>query len=181
MDTLIEIVRTLIGDYNTIQDFDDDRLQKMITIAAMMVSREVDLARDYTFDLNIDFIEPDPTDPDYFDPDAISLFTLKAACLLNQNQYLSAIGSGIKVRDGTSEVDTTGSFKGYQDIIKLGPCASYALLSRNIRVNRSNSGGLAILSPFSDGEFTTYVNTYGPHLRGRYWFDYYFGRTGGLI
>lgn len=149
---LIPMVRHLIGDLGATPTYADSRLEQAITISALIVAQEVDLGYDYTISIDVPSISPDPTVTATLDNSAIALFGLKAACLLNMNQYQGAVTTGIKVRDGDSEVDTTGSFKGYKDILELGPCGSYQKLLKDIQVKNSMMGGKAILSPYTHGD-----------------------------
>ena len=128
MQNLIEMVRVLIGDMEIEKEFNDFRIAKSLATAGVIVGRETSLSRNYLFDLSNGLISPDPSDPETYDPKAMALISLKAACILNQNQYQGAIASGIVVREGSSMVDTTGSFSGYKDILNVGPCASYKTL-----------------------------------------------------
>src|SRR4051812_44108982 len=106
-DTLVVMVRNLIGDLGTVPVYSDERIQSAIITSGLIVSQEYIFNVAYIFDLSTPDMTPDPTETDTLDPIAVGLFTLKAACLLNTNSYQTALGGGIKVRDGDSEVDTT--------------------------------------------------------------------------
>jgi hypothetical protein len=69
--------------------------------------------------------------------------------MLNLNSYQNAVGTGIRVRDGDSEVDTTSGFKGYKDILDNGPCAAYKKLLEKLRFEKSMNLGRAVTSPAS--------------------------------
>lgn len=174
METLISIVRTLIGDFSSTEIFDDERIQIALAVAGIIVSRETSLGRDYEFDTVFGDITPDPVDEG--DYDAVALFALKAACILNQNQYMSGVRAGIRVRDGSSEVDTTGSFGGYKDILNMGPCASYMALLKKITINSSGAGGRAVLSPYSSGGGGC-VPYRAEYASASHFFDQYLGAT----
>jgi hypothetical protein len=151
-DSMIPMVRLLIADTSDVQRYDDDRIAQALVTAGLIVSQEIDLDADYVFDLTTPDIIPDPTVIN--DNAAIALFGLKAACLFSMNDYQKAVGAGIRVRDGDSEVDTTGRFKGYSDIINIGPCASYTKLLQNLLVKNSMGVGGAVMSPYSSGTVT---------------------------
>ncbi len=144
------IVRNLIND-TAATTFTDERIHTAIAVAGLIVAQEYAFDVTYVFDLQAPEITPDPTVAATYDPVASALFSLKAACILNTNAYQSAVGKGIKVRDGDSEVDTTGSFKGYKDIIEVGPCGSYTKLLKQMTLNKGFGMGRAIFSPVSTG------------------------------
>ena len=149
--TLVTMVRAIIGDMSASPTYTDARIQTALATAGLIVAQEYPhFTNEYSFDLATPDITPDPTDTNTLDQEAMALFSLKASCMLNLNTYQTAVGAGIKVRDGDSEVDTTGSFRGYQDIIKLGPCASYTKLLESLTIKKSMGLGGAVFSPYSN-------------------------------
>jgi len=144
------MVRSLIGDFGSTETYTDERLNIAIAVAAIMVQQELSVGNSYIVDVETPCIEPDPTDSDTLDYEAIALFTLKAACILSVNNYQSAIGRGIKVTDWNSSVDTTGRFSGYKDIISLGPCASYQKILEVTYHNSGTGKGRAVLGPYGN-------------------------------
>jgi hypothetical protein len=150
--TLTLIVRHLINDISA-SAYTDSRIQQAISVAGLIVAQEFDFNTEYTFDISTPDISPDPTETSTLDTVAMALFSLKAACMLTVNSYQNAIGTGIKVRDGDSEVDTTGSFKGYKDILEIGPCSSYQKLLKERTFRASMNRGKAIMSPFTHEDF----------------------------
>lgn len=155
--TLTTMVRHIIGDMGSAPTYDDTRIQQGIVVSALIVSQDLPLIQTYTFDIDNPSISPDPTLTATLDKEAMALFTLKTACMLNFSSYQAAVGTGIKVRDGDSEVDTTGSFKGYADIVNLGPCLAYNKLMLKISQDRSMLTGKAVTSPAS----TDYTGFWG--------------------
>ncbi len=151
--SLVIMTRELIGDTDSSNYvYTDARVQSAIVTAAIISSQEYTYINSYIFDLETPEITPDPTDISTYDQAAIALFSLKAACILNMNSYQSSVKNGIKVRDGDSEVDTTGGFKGFQDILKLGPCASYEKVLSGLSSQAIGTFGRAVMTP---------VNIYG--------------------
>lgn len=155
-DNLVLTVRVLIGDINAPQKNTDEELQRIIIAAGLLTQIEIDLPNDYVFDISAIEITPDPV----VKKDLISqaILPLKAACLINQSNFQGAIGQGIKVRDGDSQIDTSVSFRGYRDILELGPCAAYEKLKWQLQASGSSLAGGAILSPFR-GENDSAIKT----------------------
>lgn len=153
-ETLVQMVRTLIGDFSDTPRYENSRIEQAILTAALIVNQQYSFDVEYILDFSGVSITPDPTEPDSMDNAAVALIALKAACLLSLNDYQKAVGAGIRVRDGDSEVDTTGRFKGYSDIINIGPCASYEKLLRDLSTKRGMNTGGAVLSPYGWGGAT---------------------------
>lgn len=153
-DTTIPImVRHLINDVSTTPKYSDERIKEAVVVAGLIASQEYKFSTNYTFDLDGSTISPDPASDASYDAIAIALFGLKAACILSMNSYQNAVSTGIRVRDGDSEVDTTSGFKGYSDILKNGPCAAYEKLLRHRTFLASMNRGKAVLSPLTHSSF----------------------------
>lgn len=154
---IVNMVRSLINDVSEDPVFSDLRIQEAVCVAGLICAQEYEFTISYSFDMDQIDIVPDPVDER--DNLAIALFALKTACILNMNQYQNATGAAIKVRDGDSQIDTTGSFGGYRDILELGPCASYQKLLKQKQFKKSMGSGRAIMTPLSSPDF--YQGTYG--------------------
>jgi hypothetical protein len=167
---LVNMVRALTGDVADPPAKDDDRIKQAIVVGGTIATQEYPFTTTYTFDLLVPDITPDPTEPATLDNIASALFSLKAACLLTMADYQSAVGTGIRVRDGDSEVDTTAGFKGYTDIIKLGPCGAYAKLLESLLWKRGSTQGGAVYSPYSSGDGTWGITSFNGiwHIRSFY-------------
>lgn len=145
------MLRVLINDLNAPQKNTDTYLQRVLVTAGIFVNSQIELPKDYVYDIDAVTITPDPL----VSEDAISeaLMPLKAACLINQGDFQKAIGQGIKVRDGDSAIDTSVGFRGFKDILELGACAAYDRLLWDIqRVNMDSVGSSlnAVLGAFRD-------------------------------
>lgn len=148
-DVLIPMVRNLSADVSDTPTYEDERIEQAIITAGLIVTREFEFKTNYVFDFSTPDIIPDPTEPTSLDNGFIALVALKAACILSMNAYQHAVGRGIRVRDDDSEIDTTSGFRGYQDIIKLGPCASYNKLLDTLSRRQGMNNGKAVLGPYS--------------------------------
>lgn len=152
--TLTTIVRTLINDLDE-TEYTDDQIQKTLVIAGLQVDNSITLSQTYIFDFEDYDISPDPVVNATFDSLAIALFTLKAACILNMNRYQKAIknGTGVKLIDDDISVDTTVNFRGYKDILELGPCKSYEKLLEEQKIKKSMKVGKAVMTPIAHEDF----------------------------
>jgi len=147
---LVLMVRVLINDLGSTAKTDAE-IQRTLVASCILVSQDIELDNTYVCDISAVTITPDPVVQG--DGAAQALFPLKAACIINQGDFKVAIGQGIKVRDGDSQIDTTAGFRGYRDILELGACASYESLRRSIEASNVTSRGAcgAVFSPFRKG------------------------------
>ena len=142
------MVRVLVSDISTPQTYSDEYLERVLIAAGIMVDAECPFSYDYTYDISALTISPDPVTST--DNIFMALVPLKAACILTQGEFKQALGQGIKVRDGDSAIDTSVSFRGYRDILEMGPCAAYEKLKWSLLASGSAAGGgvgKAVLGP----------------------------------
>jgi len=159
---LVLMVRVLVNDINTPQTYTDEYIQRVLITAGILVDSEIPFSYDYTFNISALTITPDPISSS----DGIfqALVPLKAACILTQGEFKQALGQGIKVRDGDSAIDTSVSFRGYRDILELGPCKSYEKLKWQLLASGGIDGGIGrvVLSPYRipNGSALTTISWY---------------------
>lgn len=151
---MVTMVRVLMKDGTVPYKYADEYLKQVIICAGFQVRQDIVLPYDYVFDLSALTITPDPMTSD--DAVAIALLPLKAACILSQGEYIAATGRAIRVRDGDSQIDTSAGFKGFRDILELGPCLAYDKLRWRIQASSATAIG-AIVGAFRiPGEGWTY-------------------------
>lgn len=153
------IVRTLINDLDeNNQNYSDERLLQVITVAAKFVQFDVSLQNDYIVDVVNFNISPDPTTSN--DSIFISLTGLKAACIIDQSVLRAkAALEGIRASLGPAQLSIAGSLAGFDLIIDKGPCAAYDELTSHWDV-REATAVRAILSPFAGNKFDpTYLQS----------------------
>lgn len=143
---LVLMVRVIIGDLNFPQKNTDEYLKRVLITAGILAVNDIDLSQDYVFDISNITIIPDPVLTG--DILAQALLPLKASCLLNQSSFTVALGQGISVRDGDTQINTSVSFGGYKDILQLGPCKSYELLLNKLNAASSSLVGGAVLGAY---------------------------------
>ncbi len=147
---LVLMVRVLVSDAASPQTYTDEYLMRVLITAGIMVDAEIPFSYDYAYSISDLTITPDPA----INEDSIfmALVPLKAACILTQGEFKQALGQGIKVRDGDSAIDTSVSFRGYRDILELGPCAAYEKLRWSLLASGAIAGGAgvgkAVLGPY---------------------------------
>ncbi len=163
---LLIMTRVLINDLDAV-DFTDVRLSQTIGVAALQVAQEIDLAHDYTISVSPSgLISPDPVVTNTRDDKAVVLFTLKGACIIDQNRLQGATKNAIRIRDGDSEIDLSVGFRGFSDILKFGPCKAYELLKNDIETG-SAFVGEAVLTPFSHEDVVTGTRGFFDGFRSR--------------
>ncbi len=170
-NSLIIATRAMINDLGSTPSYDDFRISQSIVVAGLITSQEFQFDTSYAFDLETPDITPDPVNTN--DNPFIALTLLKTACLLTINNYQAAALNGIRIRSGDDELDLSKGFKGYEDIIKLGPCASYQKLLLHLQQQGSMGRGKAISAQgFSHPDFSLaarygYIPFYNSFAFGR--------------
>ena len=152
------IVRTLINDMSDTPMYSDDRLLRVISVAAKYVQFDVVLDHEYIINVVDPNITPDPTADN--DSIFISLVSLKAACLIDQSTLRTkAAMEGIRAALGPAQLSVGGSLAGLKMIIEEGPCAAYDELTSHWDVKEATAIR-AILSPFVGNRFDPTSLTY---------------------
>lgn len=160
---LVLITRILSGDYNQPYLYSDDRIREIIILAGMLTQLEVDLLHSYTFDVANCAMSPDPCDPSNGkDYGAASLFTLKAACIIQlANLKDKAKNAGISVKSDREAIDTRNSLDGDKFLINSPHDCCQQFQDAVWKYKSGNyQAGYALLSPFSSPNLSTSnVNT----------------------
>tara|TARA_B100001778_G_scaffold332975_1_gene340474 strand:- start:2619 stop:3143 length:525 start_codon:yes stop_codon:yes gene_type:complete len=158
------IVRSWINDLSDNPTYSDDRIQQLIVVAAQYVTTEINLDNEYTVDITTPTITPDPSTLSTKDIDFIGFVALKSACMLDQSTLRTrAAMEGIKAALGPAQLSVGGNLRGYEVILKEGPCALYDKLRMEYEVGNAN-GIKAILSPFVGNKFDpTYLRNSAQH------------------
>lgn len=143
---LVMMTRVLTSDISLPQKYTDEYLTRILIVAGIIVDTEFTFDYDYSYDISNLTITPDPVT--IADLIFMALIPLKATCILTQGEFKQALGQGIKVRDGDSAIDTSVSFRGYRDILEMGPCAAYEKLKWSLLA--SGGMGKAVLGPYRE-------------------------------
>lgn len=170
--TLVTMVRHLVSDLSVGEErYEDSRIREALVMAGILTSRIYKFDNDYTFDISGPTISPDPTLTATLDNDAIALFTLRTACMLDVARLQdNADNIGVIVRDENTLIDTKSNDKGYQSILDNGPCSSYYQLLEKLESDKSMSVGKAVVTP---GTHPDRVSYYSASETARFFFDNY--------
>jgi hypothetical protein len=131
------MVRILINDFGEEQQYSDDRLLQVITVAAKYVQFDV---------------SPDPIDNK--DEIFTGLVALKAACFIDQSAIRTkAAMDGVRAALGPASLSVGGGMEGLKVLLANGPCASYDELTAHWDLAQATVAK-AVLSPFVGNNFT---------------------------
>ena len=150
---LVLMLRHCLNDLEvegTDPTYTSDRLEESLLIGAHYVNQEVNLAVSYTVDVDECTLSPDPTTSSPRDSAFINLVILKTLCIIDKSEFrTSALRSGVKIKDGTSEIDTKTSAGGggMFDLMK-NSCQMYEDAKWEYQVGNFRAVK-AILSPFT--------------------------------
>lgn len=155
-ETVLPMVRGLIGDIDTPQTYSDTRLTDITVYSAHLLTGEASFNFDYTISIPNSSISPDPTvSPE--DTNFTNLLALRTAVLISNSEYKTAAKQSFVVKDGPSSVDTVSRYKALQEFAKT---AKDAYDKAKIDYIAGNSvGSCAVLTPFYyRGESPTFFN-----------------------
>lgn len=160
------IVRSLINDLSDTPEYSDERIQQLIVVSAQYITKEINLVNEYSIDIVNPNIIPDPTLGESRDLDFISFVSLKASCLLDQSTLRTrAATEGIRAALGPASISVGGNIRGFETILKNGPCALYSELKMQHELGNT-SLIRAVLSPFVGNNFDpSYAFNPSPHTR----------------
>jgi hypothetical protein len=146
------MVRILINDFGEEQQYSDDRLLQVITVAAKYVQFDVSLDIVYAINVSNLSISPDPVDNK--DELFTGLVALKAACFIDQSAIRTkAAMDGVRAALGPASLSVGGGMEGLKVLLANGPCASYDELTAHWDLAQATVAK-AVLSPFVGNNFT---------------------------
>ena len=145
----IEIFRVLINDLEDTPKYSDERLERILLVAAFQVNEKADFLNDYTVDIQTTTLSPDPTSDDYRDDSFVNLMCLKAACLMERGLAAKAANLALLGREGFSSVDLRGVAEAKQKMLEKGGfCATFNDELLSYQMGSAQVAGAAILGPF---------------------------------
>lgn len=148
-DDGVLILRELVADpEGTTPIYTDDRLSRVLVIAAMQVTQEVTFSRDYSISISNVTITPDPTDPNTADESFMNLICLKSAAILDRGAAILASRRAIMARDGSASVDLRGQAQSWLKLLEKGWNAVYEDARLAYILGTSLVAGAAVMGPF---------------------------------
>lgn len=145
------ITRVWINDLSDTPTYNYARLLQLILVAAKYVKLEVNLQHEYTIDLDLGTISPDPISIN--DENFIAFVALKSACLLDHSTFRTkAANEGITAALGPAKLSVGGNLSGYKTILDQGPCALYEQLKMDYELGNTDLFKV-VLGPFSGNQF----------------------------
>lgn len=105
----IEMVRVLINDMGEPYKFDDCRIERVLTVAAAQLVKELSFPNQYVVNISKQTITPDPSSTNPKDDDFLVLVSKKAAILMTDGEYRILSMSNMRVVDGPSSIDISGA------------------------------------------------------------------------
>lgn len=146
---MIEILRNLIDDASDSPKYTDDRLERLLLVAAFQVSNELDFTNDYTVNIAESSLTPDPTAEATKEDAFVNLTCIKAACILERGSAITSADNAISAREFSSSINLTGIAAARRALLdKGGWCVVYDEESTNHALSSANTAGAAVLSPF---------------------------------
>ena len=150
-DDMNSILRVLISDDDEVEadrTFSDDKLERVLIVAAFQVSYELDFDNTYVINIANSTISPDPTLTATKDESFTNLVTLKAACILDRGSANIAANRAIAVKDADSAIDLRRIFISKLELLKQGWCAVYEDTKLEYQMSSNQVAGAAVMTPF---------------------------------
>jgi hypothetical protein len=134
----VEILRVMVDDLEEVV-YTDEKLERVLLVAAFQVLREADFTQDYTIDISEGTIEPDPTLAATKEESFTNLMTLKAACIMNRGGAAKAASKAILVKEFGTTADLRGAADAMVKLLEKGWCKTYD----EVLTEHKTSGGTA--------------------------------------
>lgn len=144
----VEILRVLANDLAETPTYSDERLQRVILVAAKQVSDELTFSQTFVVDIMGCTITPDPTATATRDDSYMNLVCIKAACIIDRGSAAQAAGQAIAVKDGSSAIDLRDTVAGRLKLLDKSWCKVYQDTKEEFLYNTSGVAGAAVIGPF---------------------------------
>lgn len=148
-DITIPMLRILINDIGATPTYDDDILEQLILVSALLVKQDISFDTTYNIDIIAHTILPDPSSDTIF----MNFIVMKAACQADFNTFRTkALMEGVSAKLGPAALTIAGNSSAFKTLLSLGPCATYDKMRLDYLYG---TGQLckAILSPFIGNNF----------------------------
>ena len=112
VDNLVDQIKLNLGLAD--DDYTQAEYEMFVEKALNRINRRLRLIgtdNEMSFNTNTGLIDPDP------DAAVYDLILMQIECMIVKRGRRIAIGKGIRVKDGETEIDTTAGFRGYNDLV----------------------------------------------------------------
>jgi hypothetical protein len=146
---LVEILRMMIGDWDRDNlTMTDENLVRVIIVAAFQVACTVSFTQDFTIDISEQTISPDPTAVATRDDSFCNLICLKAACILDNANAITAATTSLAGKDGFSSFDMRGVAEARIKLLQVGFCKQFEDEKADYNLGSNSVAGAVIMGPF---------------------------------
>lgn len=101
----VDAVKT---DFSEPTDISDAKIRDILVKSIRRINTKIGTS--FAYYVASSGISPTPTEAQG------ELILLQAECLLAKRRYASSVSKGIRIKDGDTSIDTTGSFSGHSDL-----------------------------------------------------------------
>lgn len=140
-----EILRVLINDLSDTPSYSDQRLERILIVAALQVTQEISFDASYTVNVSESILSPDPSCDLNRDNAMLNLMSLKAAVIILDSEVKYYAINSIRVNDGPSSIDTTARSNFVKSAAELMK-EEYAQMKI---MQATSQAGVAIMTPFT--------------------------------
>ena len=148
------MLRTMLNDPSS-STYTDSRLNSLLSTSAYFLPVEVNFATDYTVDVTLETVTPDPATVSLDGIDFISLVVLKAACMADTGNFRTrALLQGVTARLGPASLQTSSYGVQLGALLNLGPCQTYEELKNEYNFSYKGKQIIRVLmSPFVSNDY----------------------------
>lgn len=140
-----EILRVLINDISDTPSYSDERLERILIVAALQVNLEISFDTVYTINVSEAMLSPDPSCDLNRDNAFLNLMSLKAAVIILDSEVKYYAINSIRVGDGPSSIDTTAR----SNFVKTAAQIMQDEYARMKVLQATSQAGVAIMTPYT--------------------------------
>lgn len=152
---IIPMIRVLISDNISPYTYTEQQVREFAVVAASMVINEITFNYTYTVDIAANTISPDPKT--LSDKAFMSFVSMKAACMVINNEARLASKNAVKWSDGPSSLSNEAGAKELSALSKR-MCDDYQKAKMDWATGPGGVGGYAIFSPFTNSNVGDYYH-----------------------
>lgn len=154
---VIPMIRALISDNISPYTYSDQRIREFAVVGASMVINEITFDNTYVADVSDSTITPDPKP--LADKAFMMFISMKAACMVINNEARLATKNAVKWTDGPSSLSTEAGAKELSALANR-MCDDYEKAKMNWALGPGGIGGEAVLSPYTNSNVGDYYHPF---------------------